>query len=152
MRRTWTAPVNRYPRRYNSRSIPCASTLNIRRRTSPTNRRKKKLTRKSSRRNSHTIAKRKQDTRGRENLERQREVGIQFLQLSTKCSLDARECRLTIGIESQHEDRCRVRRAHQAPAIRPIRTHAVDRRDARAVEDCLLLKFLYEFVVFAFGE
>src|ERR1700722_10843286 len=139
MRRTWTAPVNRYPRRYNSRSIPCASTLNIRRRTSPTNRRKKKLTRKSSRRNSHTIATCKQDTRSRENLEWQREIGIQLLQLSTKCSLDALECRLIVGIESQHENRCRIRCTHQAPAIRPIRTYAVDRRDARAFEACLLL-------------
>ena len=39
------------------RSIPYASMSNIRRRTSPTSRRKKNLTRKSSRRNLYTIAK-----------------------------------------------------------------------------------------------
>ena len=39
-----------------------------------------------------------------------------------------------VGVEAQHQHRRGVRRAHQAPAVRPVHAQAVDGRQARAFE------------------
>src|SRR5687768_1378887 len=82
--------------------------------------------------------------------ERQFQIRIEREQLAAEHVLDARQNLLVVGIEAQHEDWRRVGCAHETPAVRPVRTHAVDRRHARTFETRALAEAFDEAIVLAF--
>src|SRR5450755_974859 len=156
MRATSSAMASRYPPRCSHRSNRCGKTSKYRKPTLLTRKRKSPTSRRNSATNWHTTENcakgRRQGTRSgaRKGLERQRQLRVERKQLLAKHILYTQQCHLIVGIKTQHQHRRCVRCAHQPPAVRPVRTYAIDGGHACALEAGFFPEFLYEAIVLAF--
>src|SRR5690242_1026784 len=82
--------------------------------------------------------------------ERQRERAVAREDLRAKRVLDALERGGVVRVEAQHQHGRSIGRAHQTPAVGPIRAQAVDGGNARAIELRTFPETRNERVVLAF--